>query len=177
MMRIALLVAGITLVQLGMAQQGEPPKHAAPPKVVAAGGLITTGEASVVCGRVRDSIQRVLLVKNVKSLPGAPGNLTRAQLINVMADWVAATRPKWVLTLPKLPVESRYIKGLDAKTTETLKKLIAQGFVARQCVLTSGTKPGLTPEEFGDMLGYFICRLGEYTHQPSSKYSPALMKQ
>lgn len=56
-----------------------------------------------------------------------------------------------------------------------LELLVRWGFVDRADILATSTATTLTPEQFGDAVGYFLARLCELTHTPETEFTPAMM--
>ncbi|MCE9559801.1 MAG: hypothetical protein K8R88_12725 [Armatimonadetes bacterium] len=64
---------------------------------------------------------------------------------------------------------------LNASAKSQGDTLVKWGFLAPVGPLLTDSKQEISITQFGDAVGYFLARLSELTHKPSSKYSPDLM--
>jgi hypothetical protein len=60
---------------------------------------------------------------------------------------------------------------------DNLEMLVRMGAVAKIGPLATGPGNVLTVPEFGDAIGFFLARMAQMTHLPSSKWTPALRKE
>jgi len=159
----------------GLARDG---RVSAKPAAQTADGFVTREEAKAALTKVRQIIYRVVLKKN------APNNAlnvmspicSRKELVEVLFSWFKATENEFKVTPVSVQYEPAQMSiPLGDATRPKLEKLVAWGFIGRVDPLATSAKQGLTAAEFGDAVGYFLCRLSDLTHTPSNKFSPALM--
>lgn len=136
---------------------------------------VTGREARAAFQRATKLITQTLgLSTATPTFKGSSNVASREQIVASLAELYRVIEPKIVVTPPPTRFDPAVItlKNQARIDAETLIKL---GFVDRVGPLVAGKSPGLTPREFGDALGYFLARVADVTHTPSSKYSPALM--
>ena len=137
---------------------------------------VTQRDAAAVFAKAEQMIRSTLQLKT--SLPpfaASDAGLTRDQVIGRFAQIVSLVTPKFVFNSPRLATFPSLMTFKDAHVRLQADNLAASGFVDRVGPLLTSKEPGMTASEFGDALGYFLCRVAEMTHTPSSKYSPYLM--
>jgi len=135
----------------------------------------------VTAREVRESFDRVSgLYKKVNdkswgttAVPAADRAATRTEIVAEMARIYKAAASSIRFT----PAASKFDPAkfrIDASVKPSLSKLVSLGYVAPIGPLAVGPQPGLTTKEFGDALGFFVARLSQTTHLPSSKWTPML---
>lgn len=87
---------------------------------------------------------------------------------------LTSARPRLRLTPPPVPVDAALVTIKEPAARALTLKLVKMGFIDKYGPLARGTAAGLSAEEFGEALGYFLSRLAEATHVPTTKFSPAL---
>jgi hypothetical protein len=134
---------------------------------------------------VRRSFSRLEnAVKTVvpKYAPGAPLNLagdqnaTREQIILQMDRVFQGAKPAFRFSPRKVTYDAKLLSVRDPAAKRALENLIAWGFVGKVTPLATSKNPGLGLKDFGDSMGFFLARLAELTHTPSSKFSPYLQR-
>jgi hypothetical protein len=138
--------------------------------------LVRTGEVAVTIHRT-DAIFRTVLKLPPGKPPAKPKDAvaSRKEILDGFWRLYSTAKPKFVFTL--MPVqfdEKRIAPEYKGEDRVRLSTLIRGGFVAPYGPLSTGTRAGLTIEEYGDALGQVISRAMEYTHTPSRQYSPYL---
>lgn len=111
-----------------------------------------------------------------KPAPPPSGLASRSEIVLLLDAVFEAARPEFKYTPNKLEFDAALLsipRGDVARNK--VEKLIAWGCIGRADPLATAAKPGLTLVEFGDAVGYFMSRIAELTHTPSTKYSPNLM--
>jgi hypothetical protein len=137
---------------------------------------VTKAEAAATFTRAQQMIKEVLrLKKDLAAFPKGPGVATRAQIIQQLHSIVTAVEPRFKVTLPKVKAESRFLSFADPTSKKLAERLEVLGFVDRYGPLATSKDEGLEPRQFGEALGFFLSRLAEYTHTPSTQFSPYLM--
>ena len=133
--------------------------------------LVTKAEFLAVVTKVEEAIAEVITIK----IPGLPkvgkGVATRVEIINRFYIWHRSVKPKYKHTPTFISFDAKLLTLKSSK----LDELIRWGFVGRVAPLATSKAVGLPPAEFGDTLGYFLSRLADLTHAPTSKFSPFLM--
>ncbi len=142
----------------------------------AAAEYVTQSEGAVVLNKTEETIKSVLQLKIMPPCAPGSGIMTREQLLDQFAKIITVTEPKFVFTPPTIRTVPGYMTFKEAKYRSLGDRLARMGFVDKVGPLLTAKVPGLTPQQFGDALGYFVSRLAEVTHLPSSKYSPYLMR-
>lgn len=143
-------------------------KKAAP----AASGDVTRSEAVQVMAKVRRACREVLGVTVSPKPTIATGKVvvTRKEILEEFATIHRAAAASFKLS-PQ-PV------SFDAKRftvqSSSLTSLVKGGFVAKVGPLAAGKRAGVSPNELGDAIGFFVARLAEVTHLPSSRWTPYL---
>lgn len=133
---------------------------------------ITVAEFNQVAARVEKALQKAIgplklapLSKDAKVPVAAP------EVVGRLHIWFAAAKPKFRLT-PKMakPDGTRHTFA-----TPQLKELLAWRLMNPKALLITDRTLRVSPGELGDTLGYFLTRLAELTHAPSSKFTPSMM--
>lgn len=101
---------------------------------------------------------------------------TREEVLRQYRRLFDAARPHFRLKPAPTRFDPAMFTVTDPATRESLTLLVRWGFVSRQGVLASSDKPTLSLREFGDTMGFFIARLAEVTHIPSTRWSPYLQR-
>lgn len=139
---------------------------------------VTKREAAETLGRVRAAVYKVILRRTASTYkwkPGA-GAMTRSELIMELSKLLKESRPAFKFT----PNMSSYratdiVVPAGSPARKPLEELMAWGFIGRVDPLATSKKETFTPSEFGSTLGFFLSRLCELSHTPSTKFSPMLM--
>lgn len=140
-------------------------------------GEVSQVEASAVFAKADQVMRSVLQIK--KAPPAfARGNgiATRGQILKYFATLYTALEPKFKFGLPHQKSAPEVISLKEPQLKQTAIRLESLGFLDRYGPLATSKSDGLQPQEFGDTLGYFMARVAELTHTPSSKFSPYLSK-
>jgi hypothetical protein len=172
------VVAILLLVTVAFAGQGEKP-HAKKKNVagVDTKAPVTRSEAAAVFARARKAIN-LSRIANVPEKPTiAAGNqtVTREEIILEMAKIFEGSK-KAVKFMPALTkYEPKHLKAGSVGSKAALQKLVSWGFIAPVGALATGPKPGLSVQQFGDAVGFFMARLADVTHMPSPRWSPYMM--
>lgn len=101
--------------------------------------------------------------------------VTRQAVVREFGRIFRALKPTFKVTPKMVVVKSRgvSITGPERKDLDTL---VLWGAVGPYAPLATSKSKNLTVSEFGDAVGFFMARMADLTHLPSSKYTPALMK-
>jgi hypothetical protein len=123
------------------------------------------------------------VMRKVLGLPGstAPSQskdqkpATRAQILTGMNHLFEMCKPEFKIT----PRDAKY----DANTLAVpkgnpqrpvLEKLVKWGFIGKVSPIATSKSDNFSLTEFGDAMGFFLMRMADVTHTPSSKWSPYL---
>lgn len=141
-------------------------------------GFVSKEEARIVLDKVERITQQVILQQRPgRAAPAAPAGLaTRAEIVQRLNRLFELVRPAFKYTPNRLAYDPGQLTiPAGDRSRPVLEKLIGWGCIGRTDPLASADRPHLTIEEFGDAVGYFMARIAELTHTPSTKYSPQLM--
>lgn len=135
---------------------------------------VTVAEAHQAFRRAEKLLRDILNLKAGETIPpsteGRP--VTRGEVLALMAKFRDFAKPEYKVTPFPIEFDANRLKGEGGSRT-LLVQLVREGYVAPVSPLATGTRD-LTPARFGDSLGYFLLRVLELTHTPSSKWSPYL---
>lgn len=136
---------------------------------------VTHMEAATFLKRVENALASVLKVKATASGLSASGTVaTREQLIAELSRIVAYTKPAFSMTPVPNTKPMRVLNVVGDKAKQQATDLARLGFVPTTCPLFTNKADNLTPVQFGDTVGYFVARMAELTHTPSSRFTPYL---
>jgi hypothetical protein len=152
---------GQTPSSLGSAKKQTPP-------AVITSGPVTQAEAAEVLRKVERAYTEVKAAS-----PDQP--VTRGFLIEQMERLFQLSQPHFKFTPRKVAFDAKVL-SLPAghPNRKSLEKMIAWGAVDRVGTLATSPKPSLSPQEFGDAVGFFVARMADLTHMPSYRWSPYL---
>jgi len=178
-MKSFLAIVLLIVAVLGIAQQtgGSKPQFK---KLDAAGvdaaSVVTRAEASTVFAQARKAIKTARIGNTApkSTIPGDGQPVTRDEVIVEMAKIFEASKKSFKLVPSLISFDPAVLKAGSAAAKGSLSKLVAWGFIAPVGPLATGPKPTLSIREFGDALGFFIARLSDVTHMPSTRWSPYL---
>lgn len=139
---------------------------------------VTKREAAETLSRVRVAVYKVILRKTAtayKWKPGA-GLVTRSELIMELFKLLRESKSSFKYT-PTMATyrASDIVVPASSPARKPLEELMAWGFIGKVDPLATSSRDSFTTTEFGQMLGYFLSRLCELSHTPSTKFSPMLM--
>lgn len=156
-----------TLIAYALLAVQDRPVHQNKPVAQTAQPL-TMAEFAEVSQTVDKTLAKVLKIAAPAPLTSAPGVATRSAIVSRFHVWFLAAKPKFRFTPKLATIDEQSWTLKDAKLTE----LARWGFVGRLAPLATSKAAGMTPAEFGDTLGFFLSRVADLTHTPTSKYSP-----
>lgn len=138
---------------------------------------VTLEETSQVMTRVRSVVYRVVL--NKAAPKGASSKekraATRGEIVGDLYKLFNEFKPEFRVTPRMIEANtSRFTLKTTSEKTQ-LETLVKWGFIDRVSPIATSSSPNLSLEEFGDALGFYLSRMAELTHSPSSKFTPALM--
>ncbi|MBX3118739.1 MAG: hypothetical protein KF784_06710 [Fimbriimonadaceae bacterium] len=140
---------------------------------------VTHREASTIIARMESVIRRVIhnsSVKGTSKIAADDQAVQRTELLKELNRLFEICRPKFKFTPDMTAYDPKeFTLGNDANIKAVAGKLVNWGAVGKVAPLVSGSKPTLTVAEFGDAVGFFLLRMSELTHTPSTKFSPAMM--
>ncbi len=165
MMRLFLTAGAACLACLGAAQ-------------TAPQGPVTRDEVRAALKKVEPALSRRLGVSFPSSaLKTGAAVATRVEIVaEFMRVWKAC-EPKFRFTpRPYVVYQDVLIQNNSGPVIKDLTLLIKRGAVAPVGPLAWGPKPTLELSEFGDSLGALVHQITALSHEPSVKFTPALMR-
>lgn len=145
------------------------------PAYAACDSPVTQSEAAAVFVKAERVMKTVLQYKApVPAFPGGASTATREQILNHFQAIFEVVKVKFKFTPPKLPAAPSVISFKAQRSRDLAQRMEVLGFIDRYGPLATSKTEGLSTQEFGDALGYFMARVAELTHTPSSKFSPYL---
>lgn len=171
---LLVLLVGGAVAQDGLSHA----KRKQDPKV-SVDGPVTRAEAMATLNRLRDAASQVLnrpAIRRVSTVPTGTAPVTRDAVILALDRLFEASRESFRFTPEPVAVDSKALVTSDPKVKRAMERLVRNGFLARVGPLVSGPGKNIGVREFGDAIGFFLLRLSELTHTPSSKWSPYLQK-
>jgi hypothetical protein len=140
-------------------------------------GAVTQAEAVAVLSRAEKIMRSVLGIRGgpATTLKAGSAPVTNAQIVKEFDRLYSLAKPTFKFTPPKVKYDPKVLAANDAATKAALEKLVGWGFVARLGPLATSKKDGLSIPQFGDAIGFFLTRLSDLSHTPSTRWSPYLM--
>lgn len=138
---------------------------------------VSRSEAAAVFSRARKAIiaARVASISPKSTIPAGNQPVSREEVILEMSKIFAASK-KSVKFIPKpARFDATVFKTGSAASKTALTGLVSWGFIAPVGPLAVGPKPNLSIRQFGDAIGFFLARMSDVTHMPSSRWSPYMM--
>lgn len=130
-----------------------------------------------VMNRVDRTVQVVLKLEDPRAgrRVGAARPATRAEMVAEFDRIMTMARPRFRGRPIRQVVDQPLIdsRNPSPETRAQLKRLIEWGFVGPVSPLATDPSQTLTPQQFGDALGYFMSRLADVTHTYDPRFSPA----
>lgn len=137
---------------------------------------VTRSEASAVFGRTQKVLKSVLkLPADIPVFSGGDGVATREQVLRHFDRISRIVEPLFKFTPPKVKAAVPYISFKDPEAKKIAERLEVMGFLDRYGALATSKAEGMDPKQFGDAIGFFVARVAELTHTPSTRFSPYLM--
>lgn len=154
---------------MGSAQTGV----SAPPS-----GPVTRDEVRAALAKVEPSLSRKLGIKLAQTaLKPGPAPATRVEIVGEFMRIWRSCEPKFRATPRPYTVYPEVLAQHNTgPVIKDLTFLIKRGAVAPVGPLAWGPKSTLEPAEFGDALGNLVHQITALSHEPSVKFTPALMK-
>lgn len=129
-----------------------------------------------VMNRVDKAVRVVLKVEGTPTArTGQARAATRAEMVAEFDRIMTLARPRFRGRPIRQAVDQPLIDSRNPapETRAQLKRLIEWGFVGPVSPLATDPSQTLTPQQFGDALGYFMTRLADVTHTYDPRFSPA----
>lgn len=146
--------------------------------VASASGPVTRDEVRSAFSKVEPSLGRRLGIKiPASSLKQGAVPATRVEIVGeFMRVWKACEPAFRTTPRPYTVYQEVLAQNNTGPVIKDLTLLIKRGAVAPVGPLAWGPKPTLELAEFGDALGNLVHQITALSHQPSVKFTPALMK-
>ena len=137
-------------------------------------GLVTGQDATVVFGKVQEAFAYVLSVPttSTSAIKNTAVPVDRADVVKEFARLRTMAAPAFHMKMRS----AKYDKSRWTWNSPELELLVKEGYVAPLGPIATNKVSTLTPAEFGDALGYFLSRISQVTHQPSTKWTPYLQQ-
>ena len=155
-----------------LGEQSEGTSHTKRKEVGNSLGAVTGQDATAVFGKVQAAFIYVLAVKPLAPtrIKTSSAPIDRKEVVGEFLRLREMAAPAFRMKLRP----ARYDKSRWTWNTADLESLVKEGYVAPLGPLTTNKVSSLTPAEFGDALGFFLARISQVTHQPSTKWTPYL---
>lgn len=143
-----------------------------------ANSTVSRSESVAVLKRLRTLIAAVLDLPEVGKLSvGELGSsaMAREDFAIFLDKLAKACESRYTFSTARVPSLPSLASAKSPQAKAAMDRLVRGGFTGRQGPLVSGPGPSMRLGDFGDAIGYFLLRLAELTHVPSSRFSPALM--
>ena len=167
MKNLSTAITFLAMASIGSAQAAVP-----------ASGPITRDEVRSALAKVEPALNRRLGIKiPASSLKQGAVPVTRVEVVGEFMRVWKACEPKFRTTPRPYTVYPEVLAQNNiGPVIKDLAFLIKRGAVAPVGPLAWGPKPTLELAEFGDALGNLVHQITALSHQPSVKFTPALMK-
>jgi len=137
-------------------------------------GPVTGQDATVVFGKVQTAFAYVLTVRPVRSSM-IKNTVTPVDRREVVMEFIRLrSLASSAFRMKMRP--ARYDKSRWSWNSPELELLVREGYIAPLGPITTNKAVTLSPAEFGDALGFFLARISQVTHQPSTKWTPYLQQ-
>jgi hypothetical protein len=176
-MKLVFVAAGLLAsIALGAQDVQSGLKKPRPKPVPAAAGFVTEADAKAVFARAEKMIRRITKSTAKVEPIALSGNqpISRAKTVMQFKRLYEVVRPQVKVTPRPVKVDIAIIR-MSEPTKAVLIKLVKMGAIGNHSHLAAGPLDKLTPADFGDSLGFFLARMAQMTHTPSSEWSPPLM--
>ncbi len=176
-----ILIACTGLAQIGQQSKAKPKPEDAPSiskrkPIKVSDAPVTQQEAAQSIAIVEKAVKRVLKLKGGSTplikLGSSP--VTRDAVVLEFKRLFEEAKPNFEIKPTMEPVDRARFTLKNPKAVEAAQILVAYGTVGPVAPLVSGSKAGMSVQEFGDALGFFLARIAELTHVPDAKWSPYL---
>ena len=171
-----LVVTVLGCLAICQAQEDGKPKRTPHAKTVVSTAPVTQAEAEATFVRIRGLFKTVLHVSvssgGISKSSGS--SVTKAQVVAELSRLYRAAEPSFTMTPRKASVDTARVVAENPQTKSSLITLIEVGFVGNFGPLATMPKATLSVSEFGDSLGFFLSRISDCTHVPSTKWTPYL---
>lgn len=151
-----------------------PQKHA---KVFVSSAPVTCAEAFTMFQKVERALRAVNEITEsgpASTIVPSSQPITREKTIIEMARLYELVKPKFTIRLRAISFDPATFTLKDKTARAEASKLVAAGCIGRYSQLVAGSTPTMQVGPFGDAVGLFIARISEFTHVPSSRFSPYL---
>ncbi len=100
--------------------------------------------------------------------------MSREAVILELDSTFEGIHPQFKFTPPRVGFDPKRFTITTSPEKEKLAKLVGWGAVAKVGPLAAGKSHTLTPQQFGDAVGFFMVRIADLTHVPYSRWTPYL---
>ena len=154
-------------------------KKRTPKPVSQTSALVTRAEAAATFDRVADLLKGVLnLSVSHRHMLKSDGVLvTRSEIIEQLGVLYHLAEPAFKMTMHAALYDPNRIKLDDSRLKKVADTLLTRGCLEPYSVLVTGSVKNVKVREFGDNVGFFVARIAEMTHTPSTKWTPYLRSE
>lgn len=165
-----------TTYAFGQGEGREGGQSAAKKPIQATSGPLTVGEMNATIEKLEIAIRRVVLANSQAPMshPAVPDRpATRSEVIAEFWRLYQLAKPNFKFTPRPVNLQVKSISiPTDNAQRKPLEALIKHGFIGKVSPLAAGSGDSLTLSDYGDALGFFLSRISDLTHTPSSRWSP-----
>ena len=146
-------------------------------KIAVSNAPVTSAEAYTMFQKVEKALRAVNEITEVgtpSTIVPSSQPITRERTIIEMGRLYDLVKPKFTIRLRVVSFDPSVFTLKDKTARAEASKLVAAGCIGRYAQLVAGSGPTMQVGPFGDAVGLFISRIAEFTHVPSSRFSPYL---
>ncbi len=166
------VVSGVHAGAQSAADQADATPHTKRKAIASSLGPTTGQDAAAVFGKIQGAFIYVLAVKPTSptQIKSTSAPIDRKAVVGEFLRLREMASPAFRMKLRP----ARYDKSRWTWSTPELESLVREGYVGPLGPITTNKTSTLTPAEFGDALGFFLARISQVTHQPSTQWTPYL---
>lgn len=141
--------------------------------------LASRGEVNEALIKVEASVRSVLKLPSAAhgAISEPDKTATRAFIVERFVALFRVAEPKFAYTPRPAKLDWKRIRPLEDPAQDANLRLLARWTCVAPYGPLTTSGGGLSLEEFGDALGFFVARVADLTHTPTTKFSPFLQRQ
>jgi len=146
-------------------------------KISVSNAPVTQAEAYAMFQKVEKAFRAINGISEAgpaSTITPSSAPITRDRTIVEMARLYDLVHPKFTIKLRTVLFDPAVFTLHDKTAKAEASKLVAAGCIGKYSQLVAGSGNTMTVGPFGDAVGLFISRIAEFTHVPSSRFSPYL---
>ncbi|MFN3730160.1 MAG: hypothetical protein ACK4XJ_10645 [Fimbriimonadaceae bacterium] len=139
---------------------------------------VTQAEAAKIFGQMELALLRVVGVtpQPRKFVLNGDAPITRAMVAQEFHRYFLAAKPKFKITPRPVHFDPNHLRTRNKEGAVEVETLVKWGFIGPVTPVAIGPEDTVDLRIFGDAVGFFLSRLAELTHMPSTKFSPYMMR-